>query len=348
MRGKVTLDDMGVKFARRFGEESLFDPYVDAVHCINQLGLPGQTLTTKLSVLMQWSSDINLSTRLAQIRAEEGTREASSPLLEGPSQGYRPGSTDDLLPIYQYVISQCSVRNLYPHAKMLADFSTQESFIDLSSQDNFRVTTFLICTITLMRLSQSIRDDHNVLVPASFRLERMMLVIEAIPKYVCELHKKLSLSVGAQGFFRHKDSTRLLSIVRGYVKYWMPHVIERAACRVGHTRVSHQPLYLWLTDTTLFEKQIIELVPMRCKEVPDEVRLLCWSVAGSLMKAVDLQFGAYRALPSPRCVEFNLEEGCGACTEASDTNSVVFVVTWKHFPLPSFLLYAASVLRDSL
>ncbi|CCW64303.1 unnamed protein product [Phytomonas sp. EM1] len=348
MRGKVTLDDMGAKFARRFSEERLFDPYADAVHCINQLGLPGQTLTAKLNILMQWSSNINLSTRLAQIRAEEGMRGTLDSLMEDVSQEYQLGSTDDLLPIYQYVISQCSVRNLYAHVKMLADFSNQESFIDLSSQDNFRVTTFLICAITLIRLGQSIRDDHNVLVPASVRIERMMTVVESIPKYVCELHERLWAGKSPWGCFRNTNVTRLLAIVCGYVKYWMPHVIERACHGFMHLRVIHQLPYLWLTDTSIFEKKIVNVVPMCGNEVPAEVRWFCWCVAGSLMKAVGLQFGAYQALSSPCFVEFTLEEGYGTFTDVENPNSVVFVVTCKHFPLPSFLLYAASVLRDVL
>lgn len=66
----VSLDDVGANFGRYDAEERLFEPYTDAIHTLKGF-CEAPTLTGKLDLLRRWSHDIDISTRMSQVRLHE-------------------------------------------------------------------------------------------------------------------------------------------------------------------------------------------------------------------------------------------------------------------------------------
>jgi hypothetical protein len=66
----VSMDDLGITFAREHQNEKLFAPYADAINTLRQLG-SANTLSGKLRCLKRWSGDIDQETRVNQIRLQD-------------------------------------------------------------------------------------------------------------------------------------------------------------------------------------------------------------------------------------------------------------------------------------
>lgn len=77
------------------------------------------------------------------------------------------GSADDLLPIHQYVLIRANVPYLLAHAQMLVDLSSDDTFVDGTSQDAFVITTLHACISILPQLDMHLRDANGVVAPVS-------------------------------------------------------------------------------------------------------------------------------------------------------------------------------------
>ena len=191
----ITPDDLGVLFGRHGDEEKLFSPYEDAIRSLQALS-KSYSLNAKLNCLKKMSADIDLSTRLGQMKLEGdqltrlstfvknrrestgeslahmsitsreqgGEAEAMAPLIS-QALSVQSGSTDDLLPIHQYVLLEAAVPYLYSHVQLLLDLSADERFIDGTSQDAFCITTLQACTTIMPQLHKNIRDKQKVITP---------------------------------------------------------------------------------------------------------------------------------------------------------------------------------------
>lgn len=371
LRGRATLDDMGVAFARRYNEERLFDPYADAVHCIEQLGEAGHTLSSKLAVLAQWARDIDLSTRLAQVSGNAPPRASSSsssvhvaaaPLTScsvtaAPSSGraLQSGSADDLLPIYQYVLSQARLRHLYAHTRMLADFAEEPTYVDATSHDSFCVTHFEMCAMTLPRLHLGLRDRDGVLVPASFFDDRLCSALARIPL------------AARSGAVRTPDLSAedLASIALGYLAGWLPDVLVCLAAAprplpgVVHFSVAgsadaRDGLFPAGWRRAALLDSLLDSLGGDAGGDTGAVRDFCWRAAGSVLDAVGITWGLCPSSSSSdtsaaaveiRAYTLDTEDaGKGARVDPPSLPALCIPADM----LSSFLLRVAGVLREQL
>ena len=319
---QTTLDDFGVSFGRNESEK-LFDPYADAVRSVERLP-QALSLSVKLAVLSKWSKDIDLSTKLSQVKLQEehllkissfvrersgtvvnstqnqrqnrkpgsgggsdvGNDSFTSPMsarshteqffdsyeqqsshtnsdrlraatvvaqsavvvgnasnsmrhLSTPPTSLAPaslagddaleaalqklhqeetapehlvlphahadqptattasssmstknllqqvlqvesGSADDLLPIHQYVLCKATVPALYANTKLLVDLSSDDSFVDPTSQDCFCITTLQACVSIIPELFVDVRDPQNVITSVSMYEKRVEDFVSSI------------------------------------------------------------------------------------------------------------------------------------------------------------------------
>ncbi|KPA79773.1 hypothetical protein ABB37_05519 [Leptomonas pyrrhocoris] len=276
MRDAVSLDDMGVLFARQSASQAkLFDPYTDAVHCVEQLNGETQTLTTMLKVLVQWSREIDLSTRLTQASPE--------PLLAGAERRTSQpktslaGSADDLLPIHQYVLSQSRCPHLYAVAKLLSDFASESLFMEATSQEAFGVTTLQVCVLTLLRLHPWERDDANILVPFSVTTDRVGAVAQRWAKVAEWTRAALDTSVSAS------EVAQMEAFMVQYAKLWVPRAVGWAGEHISDAASS---FLVSDCDFSAEELALLRLRPVLCGEA---VCLGCWLYASSLLGALHLR-----------------------------------------------------------
>lgn len=313
MRGCITLDDMGVQFARRHHEERLFHPYADAIHCLEQLNAERKTLSGKLRVLLQWSRDIDVSTRLAQACVEDASLFARSGGIHSQPQH---GSVDDLLPIHQYVLSQSRVQHLYAHTRLLVDLAGEADYIEPSSQECFCVTTLQVCVLTLPRLHQLLKDKEGVLVPAAFFVDQMASIVE----------KATSECEGPLGEW--------VLVARGYIKAWVPHLLTTLAgmppLQEGST------IALCGKGSPIGEE--IEVIPLGDGSLPPAARLVCFGLAGSLLACVGLPL--YLETLDSSLTVVNLELDYAFLAPSLPHSPQLFLRPDRRI-LPSLLLHAA-------
>ncbi|EPY27190.1 hypothetical protein STCU_05875 [Strigomonas culicis] len=255
LRPGLSLDDMGVHFARERLFEQLFDPYADAVRTAEQLGR-GHTLTRELQIVTQWSKEIDLSTRLA-MDTEAGARRP--PL----------GGADDLLPIHQYVLTRSRVDALYAHAKLLADMVMEPMFADPSSEESFSVMTLHVCVLALSQLHPGVRDGEGVLVPFPLECARVAAQVRCVARWV----RAADQWCAPTGW----GARELESVVRLYMSTWVPHVVSALSTRARSTG-AHVPL----TDA-IFERATCSQMLLNHPPVPPSVRALCLWVGGKLL-----------------------------------------------------------------
>ncbi|KPI86655.1 hypothetical protein ABL78_4270 [Leptomonas seymouri] len=276
MRDAVTLDDMGVLFARQSESEAkLFDPYTDAVHCVEQLSCETQTLTKLLKVLVQWSREIDLSTRLtqaSQVPYSVGSGRPAKQLNTAIA-----GSADDLLPIHQFVLSQSRCPHLYAVAKLLSDFASEPLFMEATSQEAFGVTTLQVCVLTLVRLHPWERDEAGVLVPFSVTTERVSEVAQRFTQVAEWTRAALGVS-GKEG-----EAAQTAVLMVQYAQLWVPRVVGWAAEHVSEATSS---FLLSNCDFSAEELALICLDPALCGEV---TCLSCWLYVGSLLGSLHLR-----------------------------------------------------------
>lgn len=258
LRHDLSLDDMGVYFAREKLFEQLFDPYADAVRTAEQLGRGGRTLTRQLKVVTQWSKEIDLSTRLAVDTEEDAHRQ-------------QPGGADDLVPIHQYVLSRSKVEDLYAHSRLLADFVMEPLFVDPSSEESFSVITLQVCVLALSQLHPGIRDERNVLVPFQLECARIGEQVGLIQSWI-----EGALQRCPQPEWHPEE---LQEVVHLYLSTWVPHVVAALSTRTGLTGTC-----VPLTDA-IFEGRTCQHMLLNDPPVPAFVRALCLWVGGTLLRS---------------------------------------------------------------
>ncbi|KAG5502973.1 hypothetical protein JKF63_04746 [Porcisia hertigi] len=276
LRGAVTLDDIGAVFARQSESQAkLFDPYTDAVHCIEQLNSEAQTLTQLLKVLVQWSREIDLSTRLTQACSDGWQKTAKS----------TAGSADDLLPIHQYVLSQSRCERLYAVTKLLSDFEAEPLFMEATSQEAFGVTTLQVCVLTLLRLHPWERDASNILVPFSVALNGVREAVQhrvTLAAWVCDACRDNS-SLASTGALTLNMVERVMS---RFVVLWVPRIVGWMGEHVADA-VWPQPV-----DNGEFTQEELSLLHLGPPIAEDEEALCfcCWLYASAILDAVHMRF----------------------------------------------------------
>lgn len=302
LRGRVTLDDLGVDFARAEAEEKLFDPYTDAIHCIEQTQQGGQTLSGLLRVLLQWSKEIDLSTRLAQVHFEDAAPVGQRGATSTGKRAFQCGSADDLLPIHQYVLSQATTPHLFAVSRLLGDFAGEASFVDPTSQESFCVTTLQVCVMMLPQLHPLHRDSPgDTLIPTSMIADRMCEAVAQVPRLVARARRQLRLRLAEKAHvvadgdrcdgLYHGTDAQLVAVVRGYARSWVPHVMAQlshaatvAAVSVSETKHSvNHPLGSRVVhlDAAAFSRSVTWVVPLN-EKCPGEAQLVSFLFAGRL------------------------------------------------------------------
>ncbi|CAG9575258.1 conserved hypothetical protein [Leishmania major strain Friedlin] len=299
LRDAVTLDDIGVAFARQSeSQEKLFDPYTDAVHCVEKLNNEAQTLTQLLKVLVQWSREIDLSTRLTQACTDGRQKPARS----------TSGSADDLLPIHQYVLSQSRCRRLYAVTKLLSDFAAEPLFMESTSQEAFGVTTLQACVLTLLRLHPWERDASNILVPFSVALDGVREVVQrraALAEWVHEACSGVSFAAST-------DAPTLDVVERvmsRYVALWVPRMVGWMG---EHANATSDPQPVDNGEFTQEELSLVFLGPP-IADGEEALCFCCWLYASALLDSVHM-----RLLLGPHTVPHRLsraEDVAEACTQ---------------------------------
>ncbi|KAG8346642.1 putative protein kinase [Trypanosoma vivax] len=228
LRERTTLDDLGVNFARQQTAEELFDPYADAIHSIERLARGSRTYTGKLRVLAQWSMEIDLSTRLAQMSVDDGS------LLQLSRSGKQlaSGSADDLIPIHQYVLMKAKLPHLFAHTTLLADLSSEDMFMEFTSQENFFIITLQACTMLLAKLHPLLRDECMVLAPPHLFEERLRLCAQSIRRLVGLYLEAVSAKPAtAADVCCTTEVEGLDRVVLGYLKAWLPEALDSVAAQ---------------------------------------------------------------------------------------------------------------------
>ncbi|KAG5477110.1 hypothetical protein LSCM1_05452 [Leishmania martiniquensis] len=298
LRDAITLDDIGVVFARQsVSQEKLFDPYTDAVHCIEKLNLEAQTLTQLLKLLVQWSREIDLSTRLTQACTDGRQKHSKSTL----------GSADDLLPIHQYVLSQSRFRRLYAVTKLLCDFAAEPLFMEATSQEAFGVTTLQVCVLTLLRLHPWERDASNILVPFSVALDGVREAVQRRTSIALWVHDACNNASSAA-----PTGAPTLDVVERvmnrYVALWVPRIVGW----MGEHAAASGPQPVDNGDFTQEELSCMRLGPPIA--VGEEALCFCcWLYASALLASVHV-----RLFLGPHAVPHRLsraEEVAEACTQ---------------------------------
>jgi hypothetical protein len=284
MRDAVSLDDMGVLFARQSESQArLFDPYTDAVHCIEQLNGETQTLTTLLKVLVQWSREIDLSTRLTQASQEPHAAGRGRPPHKAGSKAVTAaGSADDLLPIHQYVLSQSRCTPLYAVTKLLSDFANETLFMEATSQEAFGVTTLQVCVLTLLDLHPWERDEANIVVPFSVTLNRVGEVVQrcsSVAEWTCA-----ALHIPVEGKEEEEENVaQMAAFMTHYARLWVPRVVGWVGEHVGEAAASFA---VCDCDAAMADIALLHLRPSLCGEA---VCLGCWLYASALLGSVHLR-----------------------------------------------------------
>lgn len=285
LRDAVTLDDMGVLFARQSASQArLFDPYTDAVHCVEQLNGEAQTLTKLLKVLVQWSREIDLSTRLTQASQE--------PRASKSAETAAAGSADDLLPIHQYVLSQSHCAHLYAVTRLLYDFAGESLFMEATSQEAFGVTTLQVCVLTLLHLHPWGRDEANILVPLSVELDRVTAAARhraAVAAWTCAALYSSSeanddgSSSGGGGAASVEEVEEFMA---HYVRLWVPRLVGWAGEHFNAAATPPCSYSLCECGFNAEELALVHLDPALCGEA---VCLGCWLYASVLLGSLHLR-----------------------------------------------------------
>ncbi|ORC89572.1 putative protein kinase [Trypanosoma theileri] len=281
LREHTTLDDLGVVFARQQSAERLFDPYADAIHSIDQLGRQALTFTSKLRVLAQWSKEIDLSARLAQVNLDD----KASSLLSRDSAKLELGSADDLLPIYQYVLIKAKLPYLYAHTKLLVDLSSEDMFMEFTSPENFFVTTLHACTMMLANLNPLLRDEFQVLAPSTLFEDRLRSSIKSLKRLALSFLENFSSSTGETCAII--DSNTLHHIGLGYIKTWLPEALDVLSAQnfLPPERTDKVIPISELLQTPK-AKKFFQLDRLHC---PREVSLFCWLAAANVVSVLGLR-----------------------------------------------------------
>lgn len=288
LRGVVSLDDMGVLFARQSASQArLFDPYTDAVHCVEQLNGSTQTLTTLLKVLVQWSREIDLSTRLTQASHEGGGPRGGGGGRGGTSGSKTAaGSADDLLPIHQYVLSQSRCSDLYAVTRLLTDFANEVLFMEATSQEAFGVTTLQVCVLTLLRLHPWERDATRVMVPFSVTMHSVEDVVRLLPANVAAWAATVAYTAAAPPA---ETAVDVEAVLRPYAALWVPRLVgwigEHMKSGVG-SDTSSCCFALQDADFTPQEVALAQPRPADCGEL---TCVCCWLFASCLLGALHLR-----------------------------------------------------------
>ncbi|AIN99106.1 hypothetical protein LPMP_252430 [Leishmania panamensis] len=299
LRDAVTPDDIGVVFARQSESQAkLFDPYMDAVHCVEKLNHESQTLTQLLKVLVQWSREIDLSTRLTQACNDGRQKSVKS----------TAGSADDLLPIHQYVLSQSRCGRLYAVTKLLSDFAAEPLFMEATSQEAFGVTTLQVCVLTLLHLHPWERDVSNILVPFSVALDGLREAVQrraALAMWVCDACGGVSSAASADAL----TLDVVERVMNRYVALWVPRMVGWMG---EHATVASSPQPVDNGEFT--QEELSLLCPRRPIADGEEVLCFCcWLYASALLDSVRL-----RLLLGPHSVPHRLsraEDVAEACTQ---------------------------------
>ncbi|KAG5500313.1 hypothetical protein JIQ42_04650 [Leishmania sp. Namibia] len=297
LRDAITLDDMGVVFARQSeSQEKLFDPYTDAVHCIEKLNRESQTLTQLLKLLVQWSREIDLSTRLTQACADGRQTHAKS----------TPGSADDLLPIHQYVLSQSHCGRLYAVTKLLCDFAAEPLFMEATSQEAFGVTTLQVCVLTLLRLHPWERDASNILVPFSVALDGVSEAVQRRTAVALWVHDACS-GVSSTAWMGLPTLDLVERVMNRYVTLWVPRIVgwmgEHATAAAGPPPVDNG-------DFTPEELSLLHLGPPFA-DGEEALCFCCWLYGSVLLASVHMQlFLGPHAVPHRLSRAEDVAEAC--------------------------------------
>ncbi|KEG13210.1 putative protein kinase [Trypanosoma grayi] len=280
LREHTTLDDLGVDFARQQSVERLFDPYADAIYSIEQLGRRVHTFTGKLRVLAQWSKEIDLAARLAQVSLDD----RSLSILPRSCTHMESGSADDLLPIHQYVLIKAKLRHLYAHTKLLVDLSGEDMLMEFTSRENFFVTTLHACASMLSNLHPLLRDESRVLAPSSLFEDRLRSAVKSLKRLTnCFLDAYVSHTGEACDI---TDADVLHDIAAGYLKAWLPEAIDVLSAQVtAYHSKSGLPVPIAGLLQTARARKMVRLDECQC---PRSVALFCWLAVANVVSVLDL------------------------------------------------------------
>lgn len=339
LHGSTTLDDMGVVFARQSKkEERLFDPYTDAVNCIKTLSTRTQTWSSLLKTVVQWSREIDLSTRLTQASLHDTGPSGS---FSSDRAAQLAGSADDLLPIHQYVLSQCFFPHLLATVQLMSDISKCDLFLCPTSQEAFGITTLEVCIMTLARLHPWTRDDAGVLVPPYVAVEHLAGVVQ-YRRTLVEHVRRCCQSLGCSSL--DGDAALLCRVVDGYVRSWLPRTVGYLGERLRYEKgqgTSRIPMAEWgLSSSDMALTQLSAGVPV-------EAQIACWLYTGAILAALHLTLEITTAR-HPSTVfsvsagpydEVALRAACHqiCCITADGTVSPILYLCQTSPLLPSFL-----------
>ncbi|KAK7198674.1 MORN repeat/Vacuolar sorting protein 9 (VPS9) domain containing protein [Novymonas esmeraldas] len=335
LRGTITLDDIGAVFARQSeSQEKLFDAYTDAVHCVEQLNGEPQTLTGLLKVLVQWSREIDLSTRLTQACRDGRPSTARS----------TAGSADDLLPIHQYVLSQARCSRLYAVTRLLADFAAEPLFMEATSQEAFGVATAQVCVWTLLRLHPWERDATRVLVPVAVTLDGVREAVQRRPSLAAWVHAACGAELAAPALAEVAQAMQL------YAALWVPRVVGWMG---EHAVAGPQPV-------SALGWTAAEYAAVCCDPPTTDAEMAlcfsCWLYASSILAAMHLRLlqGPYVVPHEVGCAE-EVADACArlrcwvsASGAAACSQWRVDVAASPYPPVPSHLVRLESLVTDLL
>ncbi|EKF31046.1 protein kinase, putative [Trypanosoma cruzi marinkellei] len=353
LREQTTLDDMGVMFARQQSEEQLFDPYADAIHVIEQLERNVHTFTGKLRVLAQWSREIDLAARLAQVNLDD----KSLSLLPRRQMHLESGSADDLLPIYQYVLIKARLRHLYVHAKLLVDLSSEDMFMEFTSPENFFVTTLHACTTILASLHPLLRDNCQILAPSSFFEEQLRSAIHSVKRRAT--HFLDVFSAQTSEICAVYDADELRDIAVGYLRAWLPETLD--ALSTWHCMQTEKNSVILKVSELLNSAMAKKFSHLHDRQCPRSVAIFCWLTAAHILSVLNLRLGILAASQTDEPAGVLLVEADAAVfleryhrldvqrKKGSRTGTDDALVLLLQEPLrPSLLNLAASVLLVAL
>ncbi|RHW73804.1 Vacuolar sorting protein 9 (VPS9) domain containing protein [Trypanosoma brucei equiperdum] len=292
VREHTTLDDLGVSFARQQSSEELFDPYADAVNRIERLARGVWTYGSKLKILAQWSMEIDLSTRLARVTLDDG------PLALLPKRNAQPasGSADDLIPIHQFVLMKAKVDHLYVHTKLLVDLSSEDVFMEFTSQENFFVITFQACTMILSKFHPLLRDESHVLAPPSLFEERLRSGVHSIRRlaetFIAQLLKSHGVFEGEES--RELSAEEFGAVALGYIKAWLAEAVDMAATHGGTAVASGSDQILPVAELLQME-ETRELALLSEPNFPRVLALFCWLAVANVLSVLHIHLGVMAA-----------------------------------------------------
>jgi len=174
----VTLDDLGVSYARSAVEETLFSPYSDPISILQTIDTSCNTLGSLCRAVTDWSIEIERQSRTYQIKvhsAQDFERITAAYVTSGSFAGSvkgDPAGADDLFPIALYTFLAAKVPHVVSVAAFLSDMSAEENYYDAHGSHSFSLAMLNACISHAGELYKDLRENQ-VMVPTSLFHQRV-------------------------------------------------------------------------------------------------------------------------------------------------------------------------------